>query len=321
MKINNSKLMFILTLMTSTISNLSSNNILFSWMMMEINLISFLPLLTKKKKVTDQIMKYLIIQSASSSIMLMSILINNILETPLYNSIMLTISMLMKMGMMPTHLWMPTMMSNISWNNCMILTTWQKIIPTTVICQMISMKMMMIPMILSLLMSPATGMKQLSMKKMMAYSSISNSPWMITSMYLSKFQFIYFMVIYSTMNILIMNMLKKQNILYMNQMNMQKKQQKMFFIIMILSISGMPPTMGFFPKWMILQSIINKSIWLSSSMILSSTMSTFMYMKLTSTTMMEFSTKKKKMNFSNKNISILMMNVLSIPTFMILKFI
>nr|YP_010990617.1 NADH dehydrogenase subunit 2 [Diostrombus politus]WOW99035.1 NADH dehydrogenase subunit 2 [Diostrombus politus] len=319
MKMNSSKMLFMFMMTISMLMTISSNNILFSWMSMEINLISFIPMLTESKKLKDETMKYLIIQSTSSSLMLMSILMNSILETPLEMSIMMLMSMLMKMGMMPTHLWMPSLMQKISWNKCLIMSTIQKIIPTTIMCQTINFEMMLIPMIISLILSPISGMKQLSTKKMMAYSSISNSPWMISSMLMSKQQFMYFMLIYSTINWMLMSTFNKLNMMYMNQLKKMNKLQKINLISKILSISGMPPMLGFFPKWMIIQTMIIKSMIVSISMILSSMMSMFMYMKMTSTTILNMSTKKKNLISMKSNIMFSIINMMGIPLSMILK--
>nr|YP_010839101.1 NADH dehydrogenase subunit 2 [Raivuna sinica]WGG26898.1 NADH dehydrogenase subunit 2 [Raivuna sinica] len=280
MKMNSSKTLFMMMIMISTILSTASNNILMSWMSMEMNLIGFLPMMTKSKKMKDQSMKYLIIQSMASSMFLMSILMNLIIDCPVNESVMMMSSMLIKLGMMPFHLWMPMLMNSMSWMNCFLMMTWQKIIPTVIVSQMTNLKLMILPMLLSMMISPMVALNQLSIKKILAYSSISNIPIMITAMKLSKLIFIYLMVIYSMINFMLMSMMKKMNTMFMNQMMKQNKLNKLMIMMNFLSMSGLPPMMGFYPKWLIIQMTIKFSMLISIAMITSSIISTFIYLKM-----------------------------------------
>nr|AZZ89058.1 NADH dehydrogenase subunit 2 [Plectoderini sp. SX-2018] len=316
---NMTNMNFLMIMMISTMMVLSSNNIMFSWMSMEINFIAFLPMLNKSKKINDQTMKYLIIQSTSSSLMLMSILTNSYLNWNMENSLLLMTSMMMKMGMMPFHMWMPNMMQMMSWENCIIFSTWQKIAPMILISQMIKMNTIMPIMCLNLLMSPMTGLKQTSMKKIMAYSSISNSPWMITATKSSKLQSLYFFMTYSMLTFAAMNLFKKNNLMFLNQLKQLNHMQKMVMLMTILSMSGMPPLLGFFPKWMVIQSMTTMSIQMSMSMIISSMLSTFMYMKMIYPTMTNFFTSKKTKIKQKTTLMHISLNLMGIPSMMILK--
>nr|YP_011014810.1 NADH dehydrogenase subunit 2 [Gergithoides gibbosus]WQB38491.1 NADH dehydrogenase subunit 2 [Gergithoides gibbosus] len=319
MKINMSKTLFLMVMMITVMMMMSSNNIMILWMSMEINMISFLPILTKSKKSMDQPMKYFIIQSVSSSIMLMSTMLNTMTELPLDSSLVLMTSMLMKMGMMPFHLWLPSTMQKITWENCMILSTIQKIPPVLILNQIIKFKMMILPMVLSSILGSIAAINQVSFKKIMAYSSISNSTWMISSIFFSKQMFLVFMMVYSMLTITIMKKMKTENIMYMNQMNTMKKDSKLNFTINMMSLSGIPPLLGFLPKWFILQNMIQFSSFMSIVMILSSCISTFIYMKIASMMMIEMTiTKKMKKEKSMYNIS-MMMNLTGIPMMIMLK--
>nr|YP_010990630.1 NADH dehydrogenase subunit 2 [Flata truncata]WOW99048.1 NADH dehydrogenase subunit 2 [Flata truncata] len=319
MKMNSTKMIMMKMIVLTSIMILTSNNMIISWMAMEINMIAFLPLMSKSTKMKDQMMKYFIIQSTSSSLMLMSIMINSWIESPVNLSVMLMISLIMKMGLMPLHIWLPPLMNTLSWNNCMLMTTIQKVIPVMISSQIISSKIMVIPMSISMIMGPIAALSQLSLKKILSFSSISNTPLMIISMNNSKQQFMLFMTIYSMITIMTMKKMKDMNISFVNQMMTMSKVQKMNMIILALSMSGMPPTTGFLPKWIILQSIITKSTILSMSMICSSILSTFIYISLMSkplliqTKMKKM--KKKKMIKSNE----MTFNLIGLPTMLILK--
>nr|WOW98983.1 NADH dehydrogenase subunit 2 [Cixiini sp.] len=317
MKLNSSKLLFLLSLMLSTMMSINSNNWLTLWMTLEINMFMFLPMMAKKK-MKDQPMKYFIIQSLSSSMIVSSILINSINQTPLNQSMMLVISFMLKLGLAPLHMWVPTIMNKMNWMNCLIMSSILKISPMTFVSQMMSFKMFLFPLILSLFAGSISGLKQTSMKKIMAYSSVSNSTWMVTSFLLKKSTAMIFMMIYSLMNMLIMMNLKKNNLIYLNQMNSKPIKQKLNFMLSMLSLSGLPPTIGFFNKWMILKETIKFSLMLSILMILTSTISMFFYLRMSSIYMLNSSSSKKN-NKMNKMSSFLSMNIVGLPMILFSK--
>nr|QPN51647.1 NADH dehydrogenase subunit 2 [Lycorma delicatula]QPN51660.1 NADH dehydrogenase subunit 2 [Lycorma delicatula]QPN51751.1 NADH dehydrogenase subunit 2 [Lycorma delicatula] len=319
MKMNLSKMMFIMTMTMSIMMTMSSNSMMFSWMSMEINLISFLPLLKKSNKMNEQSMKYLIIQSMSSSIMMTSMIINAIINCPINESILMMMSILMKMGMIPFHLWVPSIMQMMSWEMCMMMMTMQKMIPTIIATQMTSIKLMMMSMIMSMIMAPISGMKQTSLKKLMAYSSISNSPVMIFSLMISKQQFIFLLIMYTTINLTLMNTFKKNNINFLNQINNQTNLTKMSLMISSLSMSGMPPTLGFLMKWMIMKSTICMTPMIPLIMLISSILSTFMYLNMMIPTMTKSNKLKMKKLMKKESIIPIILNLMGIPMMMIFK--
>ncbi|YP_002970928.1 NADH dehydrogenase subunit 2 (mitochondrion) [Lycorma delicatula] len=319
MKMNLSKMMFIMTMTMSIMMTMSSNSMMFSWMSMEINLISFLPLLKKSNKMNEQSMKYLIIQSMSSSIMMTSMIINAIINCPINESILMMMSILMKMGMIPFHLWVPSIMQMMSWEMCMMMMTMQKMIPTIIATQMTSIKLMMMSMIMSMIMAPISGMKQTSLKKLMAYSSISNSPVMIFSLMISKQQFIFLLIMYTTINLTMMNTFKKNNINFLNQINNQTNLTKMSLMISSLSMSGMPPTLGFLMKWMIMKSTICMTPMIPLIMLISSILSTFMYLNMMIPTMTKSNKLKMKKLMKKESIIPIILNLMGIPMMMIFK--
>nr|YP_010274418.1 NADH dehydrogenase subunit 2 [Pochazia confusa]UJT96862.1 NADH dehydrogenase subunit 2 [Pochazia confusa] len=317
MKMNLTKMTMLMTMMLTILSTTSTTSLLMMWMMMEVNLMSFLPLMTKSSQMKDQPMKFFIIQSLASSIMLMSILMNSMTESPVSSSIMLMSSLLMKMGLIPFHTWVPMIMNPMNWENCFMLMTIQKIIPTIIISQMLTMKLIMLPICLTMLVSPIMTIKQTSTKKIMAYSSITNSPWMVISMMNSSSQFFTFMSVYTLMTMMITKKMKENSIMFINQMMMKEMKKKVSIIINILSMSGMPPMMGFFPKWMILQSTISYSTTVSMSMIFSSIMSTFIYIKMMSPVLMITPMMKKiklKKNELENDININLMGTILLMT-------
>nr|QBZ38056.1 NADH dehydrogenase subunit 2 [Bambusiphaga citricolorata] len=311
MKLNSSNFMCMMILIMSTMTSLMVNNWLFMWILMEINLFMFMPLMSKNK-INDQSIKYFIIQSFSSHLLIFSILMVSIFLTPSKNSLMVMISLIMKIGMAPFHIWMPEIMTKMMWNECFLLASPLKITPMILISKLTSMKLMLMPMVLSLATGSLSGLNQTCLKKVMAFSSIFNLPWMASSFFISKKMMIFFLMIYSTLNLKIMFFFKKMNIQYMNQINQLEFNKKMKINLMVLSLSGLPPMMGFFPKWMILKEVAITSNILCLTMISTSMLSMFMYIQVNSIYFSNLAVKKKNI-MENKMKSMKMVNLIYIP--------
>nr|YP_009468940.1 NADH dehydrogenase subunit 2 [Changeondelphax velitchkovskyi]AVC55486.1 NADH dehydrogenase subunit 2 [Changeondelphax velitchkovskyi] len=310
MKMNSSMTMFVYMIFMSTLISLSTNNWLSMWIMMEMALFMFIPLISKNK-VNDQSMKYFIIQSISSYTLIFSIMWNSSYETNL-NSLLSLISLMLKTGMAPFHLWKPMIMSKIKWKECMLLTTLIKIPPMIFFNKMIKFNMMILPLSLSLIVGATSGINQLNLKKMMAYSSIFNLTWMTSSFLISKKIMLTFFTLYSLLNIKLMIFFKKNNLMYLNQMNYLPLNLKLIINMNMLSISGLPPLTGFYPKWIILSEMINYSIILPSMMVTTSILSIYMYIQINSLCLSNSLVKKKNSKvISFKNFSLL--NLLILP--------
>nr|QWW90527.1 NADH dehydrogenase subunit 2 [Matsumuramata muiri] len=313
MKLNMSKLIFLNVINLSTLISFSVNNWLTMWILMELTLFMFIPLMSKNK-VNDQSMKYFIIQSLSSYLFIFSILMNSINETS-PDTLITLISLSMKIGLSPFHLWKPEIMSKLAWKECILLTTLIKITPMILINKIISFKMMVTSLIVNLILSAKSGLNQLSLKKMMAFSSIFNLSWMISSFLISKKILLTFLIMYFFLNYKIMIFFKKNNLIFKNQLLFMSFKPKMTINISFLSISGLPPLTGFYPKLLILNELIKTSTYLSITMILTSLTSIFMYIQMNTFLFTNFFIKKKNNKFYfTKNFS--MINFIVFPLMM-----
>nr|YP_009629411.1 NADH dehydrogenase subunit 2 [Sogatella vibix]AVV32047.1 NADH dehydrogenase subunit 2 [Sogatella vibix] len=295
MKLNMSKMIFVTVITLSSLISLSVNNWFTIWIFMETSLFMFIPLMSKNK-VNDQSMKYFIIQSMSSYIFLFSIMWNSIKENN-WNSMMTLSSLMIKIGMPPFHVWKPDIMKSLAWKECMLLTTLIKIPPMILINKMICMYLLILPLSMTLIVGSMSGFNQLNLKKMMAYSSIFNISWMTSSFMTSKKAMIMFLTIYSFLNISAMMFFKTNNLMFVNQIMLIPLKKKLIINLNLLSISGLPPLTGFYPKWMILNELVKSSILLTGTMILSSILSIFIYIQINTFSMSNLFFKKKNNKF------------------------
>nr|YP_011010537.1 NADH dehydrogenase subunit 2 [Xenobates singaporensis]WPW47178.1 NADH dehydrogenase subunit 2 [Xenobates singaporensis] len=313
------KIMALTTLLLSTMIIISSENWLSMWMGLEINMLSFIPILKKNKNKNSSQAKmiYFLIQSMSSILFLFTIIMTpTMMNMSNMNMSMMLINMtmFMKMGMAPMHMWFVNIMNKISWENCIILLTWQKIGPMFMLSNMNTNKMIiMIMTTFSAIIGAIGGINQTSMKMILAFSSINHMGWMFFCMKFDNEMWIKYLIIYSFLMINLIMFLKKNSINYINQMtiNMKTKTQKMNIIIMMMSIGGLPPFMGFLPKWIVIQSILPSNEMIIMLILMMTSMITlFYYMRMISPIIMINSTTQKWMMKSYEDKKIMTWNLL-----------
>nr|ALO70833.1 NADH deshydrogenase subunit 2 [Philonthus fimetarius] len=284
-------MLFFSSMMIGTLISISSLSWMGMWMGLEINLLSIIPLMNSSKNLfsSEASLKYFITQAMASTILLFSIILmmNNISILNHMSNIvlMLNSALLTKMGAAPFHFWFPEIMEGLSWMNCLTLLSWQKIAPMVILSYNINFPLFFFTIIvMSMLVSGIIGFNQISMRKIMAYSSINHIAWMISSMFtLETIWFLYFLTytIISINIILIFNLL---NIFYMKQMftNLNNNiQVKFFFVMNFLSLGGLPPFLGFLPKWLTIENLVENKMWfLTLIMVILTLLTLYFYIRM-----------------------------------------
>nr|QGA73977.1 NADH dehydrogenase subunit 2 [Chrysomela populi] len=286
------KIIFFLTMVLGTLITIASYSWFSMWIGLEINLLSIIPLLKSPKSLypTEAIMKYFITQALASAMLMFSIVtmmnLNTIFSS--FNSTMMIIlnsAILTKMGAAPFHSWFPEVMEGMNWNNSMIMLTWQKIAPMILFSYNLQMTFFIsFVIITSAVVSGILGLNQISLRKILAYSSINHISWMIASMLSMKMIWILYFLIYTIISANIIIILKYFNIFTLKQLFMSltsNKLMKILFIMNFLSLSGLPPFLGFLPKWLVINGLIqNKFFSLSIILITFTLITIFFYLRL-----------------------------------------
>nr|YP_009183791.1 NADH dehydrogenase subunit 2 [Limonius californicus]ALN96485.1 NADH dehydrogenase subunit 2 [Limonius californicus] len=294
------KMLFMSTIFLSTLISISSYSWLGMWLGLEINLLSIIPLMHNQKNIlsTESSIKYFIVQAIASTVILLSIISmmmkSNMLTNMNYQStfiMSMNSSLLTKMGMAPFHFWFPEVMEGLDWLNCLLILTWQKIAP--MILLMYNMKFIMFSsmvILISMIISGIMGINQISLRKILAYSSINHMGWMLSTMMIMETVWAYYFLVYTVISINLILILKTQKIFYLNQLYQSmntNSMTKMFFIMNFLSLSGIPPFLGFMPKWLTIQALIyNQMIFLPTMMIILTIITIYMYMRVTLSTLL-----------------------------------
>nr|YP_009827446.1 NADH dehydrogenase subunit 2 [Paulhutchinsonia pilosicollis]QIV24523.1 NADH dehydrogenase subunit 2 [Paulhutchinsonia pilosicollis] len=292
------KLLFMSTLIMGTLIAVSSYSWMSMWIGLEINLLSIIPMLSNTSNLypSESALKYFVTQALASTILLFAVITSlNLSEflAPSSNHFLMMImnsALLTKMGAAPFHAWFPEVMEGLSWINCLIMLTWQKIAPMVLVmynCQMTLFLTIII--VFSAALSAILGLNQISLRKILAYSSINHIGWMVGSMLNNQSIWLIYFLTYSIITINIIFIFKEANIFYLKQLFNylnSNKLLKFFFILNFLSLGGLPPFLGFFPKWLTINNLIlNNFYTMSMILILFTLITLYFYLRITFSTL------------------------------------
>nr|WEG23085.1 NADH dehydrogenase subunit 2 [Zenillia sp. 2 HNL-2023a] len=287
---NSSKFLFLSILMMSTMISISATSWMGAWMGLEINLLSFIPLMSDNKLMsTESSLKYFLIQALASSMFLFAIILfllnsNKMIYSNNFMKLMIFSSLLLKSGAAPFHFWFPNVIEGLSWLNSLILMVWQKIAPLMLISYIIYKPFIIISIILSTMIGALGGLNQTSLRKLMAYSSINHLGWMLAAIYESNLLWMIYFTFYSFLTftmIFLFNMYKISHINQLFSLIYYSKIMKFFIFFNLLSLGGLPPFLGFFPKWIVIQSLsLNNQLFLLTFMTLMTLITLYFYIRL-----------------------------------------
>nr|YP_010596822.1 NADH dehydrogenase subunit 2 [Cacopsylla burckhardti]UFP91891.1 NADH dehydrogenase subunit 2 [Cacopsylla burckhardti]WAK85081.1 NADH dehydrogenase subunit 2 [Cacopsylla burckhardti] len=304
--------------------SLSSSSWMSIWIGMEMNLLTFIFMIleTKTFNSTESCMKYFLIQSAGSLLFLFSVSVQStfVNESFFINALAPPLALMLKSGIAPLHFWTPDISMKLSPQNLFLFITMQKIIPMLVMFSSWSALIKwIIP--LNIIVGSLGGLTQSSVNKMIIFSSINNSGWMMMSLTESMLLFYIFFLFYFKMNYLLMTFLLKNKIKWSVQIKTQNFFKKLLFVSLMMSLSGLPPFLGFIPKWIILKKITMNLPVISLISIVMSVFTMFFYMKMTINMVLYSSLSKKWVtNFFIEwpSITLVLMNLTSSFLFILL---
>lgn len=292
---SSSNLLFLITLIIGTLISISSNSWLGVWIGLEINLLSFIPLISDNKNLisNESSLKYFLTQAIASTVLLISIIIiflyqNSIIireNSYIYENLLLSSALFLKIGAAPFHFWLPAVIEGLSWFNNLILITWQKIAPIILLSYCINNNYLYFIIIFSIIIGSLGGLNQTSIRKIIAFSSINHIGWIASALLFNLSLWWNYFLIYIFLSLGLVIIFNIFQLFYINQsfsINSNNSIVKFIIFINLLSLGGLPPFLGFLPKWLIIQNLINTNQFLLLSIILIFTLITlFFYIRLT----------------------------------------
>nr|ACJ03830.1 NADH dehydrogenase subunit 2 [Stegana nigrolimbata] len=289
---NSSKILFMIIMMMGSMITITSNSWLGAWMGLEINLLSFIPLMSDNNNLmsTEASLKYFLIQALASTVLLFAVIIMmmklnmNYYMNSYYEMTIILSSLLLKSGAAPFHFWFPNIMEGLSWMNCLLLMTWQKIAPLMLISYINIKLLLMISIILSVIIGSLGGLNQSSLRKLMAFSSINHLGWMLMALIIDKSIWLIYFLMYSFLSFTLTFMFNNFKIFHFNQMFslfFNSKILKFILFMNFLSLGGLPPFLGFMPKWFVIQQLsFNNQYFILMILLMSTLITLYFYLRI-----------------------------------------
>nr|AII19587.1 NADH dehydrogenase subunit 2 [Savignium sp. BKKC-2014] len=288
-------LMYLFFLFSGTMISVSSSSLFGMWMGLEINLMSFIPIiinLENNKKSSEAAIKYFLIQAIASASLIFSALLFYLLNSSVFSftpNIMMSLTLCVKLGMAPFHFWFPEVMEGLSWFNSLILLTWQKISPLVILSLFFYPNVLITTALMSSIIGAISGFNQTSMRKILAFSSISHLGWISSIMYFNSTVWLNYFLLYCFTSFILCVSFWMMNLNYFSQLMLKKDlNQKFIIFINLLSLGGLPPLLGFVPK-MIGMFVISINFPILMILIISSLITLYFYTRLCFSTFTLFS--------------------------------
>nr|ACB38628.1 NADH dehydrogenase subunit 2 [Deveximentum sp. CET-2008] len=275
---------------------LSSSHWLMVWMGLEINTLAIIPLMSQHHhpRATEAATKYFLTQATAATIMLFSATMNawltglwhiQELTHPITNTMMIT-ALALKLGLAPVHSWMPDVIQGLDLLTGLIMSTWQKLAPFTILMQIQTNThpTMILFGLASAVVGGWEGLNQTRLRKILAYSSIAHLGWMALIMQFSPSLAFLTLLTYFTMTTATFTLLKLNKTTTINMLALSSTKHPMMTSmapLLLLSLGGLPPMTGFMPKWMILQELTKQDLApLATLTAISALLSLFFYLRL-----------------------------------------
>uniref|UniRef100_UPI00315DF9BF NADH dehydrogenase subunit 2 n=1 Tax=Hipposideros caffer TaxID=302402 RepID=UPI00315DF9BF len=285
------------TIIMGTLIVMMSSHWLLIWIGFEMNMLAVIPMLMKRfnPRAMEASTKYFLTQATASMLLMLAIIINLLHSgqwtiTSMLNptaSLIMTLALAMKLGLSPFHFWVPEVTQGIPLSSGLILLTWQKLAPLSVLYQIsnsINLDMLLAISMLSILVGGWGGLNQTQLRKILAYSSIAHMGWMTAILAYNPTMTLLNLVLYilmTTTTFMLFMFNSSTTTLSLSHSWNKTPLITTAILTMMLSLGGLPPLTGFLPKWMIIQELTkNDSIIMPTLMAMTALLNLFFYMRL-----------------------------------------
>jgi NADH-ubiquinone oxidoreductase chain 2 len=172
-------------------------------------------------------------------------------------------ALIIKLGAAPFHYWFPSVSGGVSWTENFFLITTQKIAPLILVRYLVNLSLWVTLVVFaSTYVGRMGGLNQSSLRKLIAFSSINHLGWLLMSSFFGyKYLIIYFLIYCLTNGVLVYT-LSYLNYYYLSQLFYYRPRNLFLIIIYLnwLSFGGLPPFIGFFPKWVLIDRIVSSGL-------------------------------------------------------------
>nr|YP_009054358.1 NADH dehydrogenase subunit 2 [Elaphe bimaculata]AIJ02052.1 NADH dehydrogenase subunit 2 [Elaphe bimaculata] len=283
-------------IMSTTVIS-STTHWLMAWTCLEINTLSMTPIISKPNhpRATEAATKYYLMQTMASTAILFAATTNAMntsnwdinLTTEPTATIIITLALMMKMAAAPFHFWLPDVSQGSTTMTTMTILTWQKIAPLMILLMIhnkTNITLTLTSAALSITMGGLGSLNQTQLRKLMAFSSIAHTGWIMATMTMTPNISTLTFMIYTMTTIpvfLLINITASTTIKDIGTMWTNSPYIMMILSTTILSLGGLPPLSGFMPKWLILNNMVSLNMTMEATlMAMMSLLSLYVYMRL-----------------------------------------
>ena len=262
---------FYFLIFISIIISLRFNSRLFIWIRLEINILSFLPIISSGLNIElENSVKYFLIQRWASIIFLMRYFFCNYLFNSFY--LLLIMSILIKLGVSPFHTWFISILKSCSLYILILLSTVQKIIPLIILNNIyININLLYFYIFITIIFLLIILSRVIHLNKLLVLSSLGNILWLLSRNLLSIKLILTFIIIYLYILVGIYIFYNKFYYRLFIQVNRMSFFDKVIIVLLFMSLRGTPPLLGFLRKFLILKIILTyENIYLFLIIIFSS---------------------------------------------------
>nr|AFO12798.1 NADH dehydrogenase subunit 2 [Pachydactylus geitje] len=271
------------TLSTSTIIIMSSHHWLLTWLGLELNTLSILPIIMKPQhpRATEATTKYFLIQTAAAALILFASTMNAwqtgnwdiTLTSSTTSSAILLSAILLKMSVAPAHLWYPDILQGSNMHTALIISTWQKLAPLTLLYLTInhmSTTAILLTGLTSVLVGGWAGLNQTQTRKILAFSSIAHMGWLMIALtmnpHLATITMAVYLLLTTTLFLSLITTLTK-NLHDLGTAWPHSPPLLAMTTVTLMSLGGLPPLTGFMPKLLILKELTLTGLLLTTTLL------------------------------------------------------
>nr|AAY53693.1 NADH dehydrogenase subunit 2 [Harpyopsis novaeguineae] len=291
------KLASSLSLALGTTITISSTHWTMAWAGLELNTLAIIPFISKSHhpRAIEATIKYFLVQAAASTLLLFSSTMNawstgqwdiTQLTNPT-SSLLLTVAIAMKLGLVPFHFWFPEVLQGSSLTTAMLLSTMMKLPPTTLLfltSHSLNSTLLTTMAITSVALGGWMGLNQTQLRKIFAFSSIAHLGWMAAVIiYNPKLALLtfYLYTLTTTTVFLTLNSTKALKLTTLMTSWTKAPTLNATLMLVLLSLAGLPPLTGFLPKWLIIQELTKQEMTTTATTIaILSLLGLFFYLRL-----------------------------------------
>nr|AAY53730.1 NADH dehydrogenase subunit 2 [Aquila audax]QBH75465.1 NADH dehydrogenase subunit 2 [Aquila audax]UBQ34064.1 NADH dehydrogenase subunit 2 [Aquila audax] len=291
------KLLSLLSLILGTTITISSTHWVMAWTGLELNTLAIIPFISKSHhpRAIEATIKYFLVQAAASALLLFSSMTNawstgqwDITQlTHPTSSLLLTVAIAMKLGLVPFHFWFPEVLQGSSLTTALLLSTMMKLPPTALLfltSHSLNPTLLTTMAIASVALGGWMGLNQTQLRKILAFSSIAHLGWLaaviIYNPELALLTF-YLYILMTTTVFLTLNSTKTLKLTTLMTSWTKSPTLNATLMLVLLSLAGLPPLTGFLPKWLIIQELTKQEMASTATIIATlSLLGLFFYLRL-----------------------------------------